>query len=399
MLWLVGEPTGIRVAELEEMGWYVTAFERARDIVPPSPMVEPVIILASVDMDRGEDLDLLHRLAGHRHQLPVVLVANGEPFDRLEARWRRGAHNILPAGLSPASALHEAWFFAKEGVDAERGASRREQDQKRILERQRVELRHLRRRRKTIEAQLQVALAHAEDGHRGQEELMLALADKDMASRRVNRQWGVLLRDVAAEIKNPMDVIVDGLSKVLDGEVDRAVCDQVARICQSARSLARLVRDLEEMATIEDGTAPVSPSQCDVVCMLSHLAEQLQQRYGLEVALQVGATAGEAMVDAARVCRALIHFLLTDANLPQGPLRIVALADRGAVDICLSPVRTGPGSWRLAELLRHQGGSLRCAGEEVHLRLPMASEPIETANDLELAGTGTHGPILLNATA
>jgi PAS domain S-box-containing protein len=160
--------------------------------------------------------------------------------------------------------------------------------------------------------------------------------------RSLDELKSLLLHAVSHDLRGPITAILGSALVLEDGDrvlEDDKRADLVHGIAMSARKLNRLVTDLLDLDRLERGIVEPDRRPTDVGALVRRVVAEL----GLEDAVSVSGTGGEADVDPVHVER-IVENLLVNAqkHTPAGtPVRITVTRDADGVEIDVSD--GGPG--------------------------------------------------------
>jgi signal transduction histidine kinase len=154
-----------------------------------------------------------------------------------------------------------------------------------------------------------------------------------------------LMADIAHELRTPLSVMQGRLEGMIDGVYPRDG-QQVVKVLEETRTLARLVEDLRTLAHSESGTLTLAREPTDVGILLGETASAFQPEAGargVEIQTHVPADIPPVDLDPVRI-REVVMNLLANAvrHSPEGTVvRIEAEINPRGVTIRVSDQGTG----------------------------------------------------------
>ncbi len=175
----------------------------------------------------------------------------------------------------------------------------------------------------------------------------VATAFNDMAVALENAEQlrSNLLADVAHELRTPLTVVQGNLRAILDGvyELDK---EEIARLYEQTRHLARLVDDLHELAQAEAQQLSLDIASIDVGELIRESAaafDSMISDEGVSLQVEIEDNLPFLFADRARLVQG-IHNLLSNAlrfTPAGGSIRVKGIRDSGCVSIAVSDTGVG----------------------------------------------------------
>jgi len=154
-----------------------------------------------------------------------------------------------------------------------------------------------------------------------------------------------LVSDVAHELRTPLSVLQGNLRAILD-DVYPLNKEEIARLYDETRILARLVDDLQELAQAEAGALRFNIVPTDVRHALQAAAARFEpaaEAKGIRLACQVPEDLPEVMADPDRVSQ-ILNNLITNAlrHTPEeGRITLSAATNQGFVEVSIADTGEG----------------------------------------------------------
>src|SRR5215813_3908580 len=175
----------------------------------------------------------------------------------------------------------------------------------------------------------------------------VASAFNSMMSRLEQQQLArrELMADIAHELRTPLSVMQGRLEGMLDG-VYPYNDQQVTKVLEDTRTLARLIEDLRTLAHSESGTLSLAKEPADVAVLLAETASAFQpeaRAHGIEVRTHVPDDIPAIDIDPVRI-REVVMNLLANAvrhSVSGGVVTIDVEANDARVSICVGDQGSG----------------------------------------------------------
>lgn len=163
-------------------------------------------------------------------------------------------------------------------------------------------------------------------------------------------EWkSTLLSVTSHEMKNPLSPMVLMLEMLQAGDygpLDEAQSDAISLVGQQAERLSHLVRDIMDMARIEQGKLTVRPRDLDVVTLVRRVTRTfgpLARQWGVDLRCEIPAGSVPARLDPDRAEQVLVNLLANALEFTPSGGAVTARLSACPKGVQLSVEDTGPG--------------------------------------------------------
>lgn len=174
--------------------------------------------------------------------------------------------------------------------------------------------------------------------------------ESEQSAQRAIRAREELIAVVSHDLKTPLATIGMSVSLLLDqlSAGDQAIADRksLERIQRSSERMSRLVRDLLDLAKLEDGHLSIEPRPNEVAALMTDAVELLRQQAAaksLRLEQQVAPGAERALCDRERILQVIGNLVGNAVKFTPAGGEISLRSERAGPELVVSVRDTGPG--------------------------------------------------------